>query len=237
MDLLAAMAQLLLLNELSFTSDVVPAPPGAAFTALTASTNLCALKVRLGSIQESGGPLAQHAILFTPGTIYPHLRHVELQFIEQGQPTPVSEQQLQLAVHLLPNSGTSQIVVVPNPVPTHSPATSAAAVSTDSVLTAKPVRIQPRRMRLDTYNTGAAAAAAVVGIAAQLTQLKQLRLEGWLNTCQLKELKQLTALTALEQLNIVIGYDWGEYISHHLQNTVRLSVRVTGHCKIVRLPT
>jgi hypothetical protein len=54
----------------------VPTPfPATAFTALTASTNMCSLQLSLDSKYFPTSP-----ILFAPGTEYPHLRHIYLQY-------------------------------------------------------------------------------------------------------------------------------------------------------------
>jgi hypothetical protein len=94
MDLFGAVAQLSVLTELLissleyFSSRSVHPPPAAAFTALTASTNLCSLQVGFVGWDPAPG------VLFRPGTVYPNLRLI---ILRNGGPlaVPVSKQQLQ----------------------------------------------------------------------------------------------------------------------------------------------
>jgi hypothetical protein len=79
-------------------AEAPPLPPPAAaaaaaadFTALTASTRLCALE--LGC--SDGRKCIQNLILFRPGSIYPHLHEIDLTYMHGFPTTPaLSEQQL-----------------------------------------------------------------------------------------------------------------------------------------------
>jgi hypothetical protein len=89
---LVAVSRLTLLTQLHVglhSADVQreqPPPPAAAFNGLTASTHLCSLDVDLS---DKEAPLFADTELFTPGTLHPHLRRVNLDGIAP------SEQQLQ----------------------------------------------------------------------------------------------------------------------------------------------
>jgi hypothetical protein len=89
-EVLLAVSKLTQLTELHYIQMMYPTvdpPPAAAFTALTASTNLCSL--RLWFFGE--GPLDW--VLFRPGLVYPRL-HSILTACCSSAP-PIGEQQLQ----------------------------------------------------------------------------------------------------------------------------------------------
>jgi hypothetical protein len=105
-----------------------PSPPAAAFTALTASSNLCSLKLGLRK-----GDAPQGYILFRPGTVYSQLRTIHLQHHWQSEAWPLTPQQLaqlcsccpalqDLAVVLQVGSDVAATALLP-----------AAAVSADTV--------------------------------------------------------------------------------------------------------
>jgi hypothetical protein len=109
-QLLLAVSQLPLLTEVSWggfsrftgAAQEVAYPSAAAFTALTASTNLCSLQLDADNIAK-GHFLP---VLFQPGLLYPCLRVIELlgycpsAYFRAGK--AVSEQQLQIMCSCCP---------------------------------------------------------------------------------------------------------------------------------------
>jgi hypothetical protein len=182
-QLFAAVAQLTLLTQLYFNgADELP-PPATAFTALTASTNLCSLQLRL-----EGPGAAREAVLFRPGVVYPQLRSVRLTFEQpfrdEYEPVLLSEQQLQQLCSCCPALENLDLSLHEETSPT-----ALLPLLQLSVLTYLGV------CEVDT------AAAAVVGVVTQLTGLKQLELGG-LEDLGDPAILQLTTLTRLERLSM-----------------------------------
>jgi hypothetical protein len=91
-ELQLAVSQLTQLTELSFRVGELtePLPTAAAWAALTASTNLCSLRLSVESSE-----LPRDCVLFRPGTVYPNLRLISLQYQSEGYQLHISEEQLQ----------------------------------------------------------------------------------------------------------------------------------------------
>jgi hypothetical protein len=136
-QLLAALAQLQHLTELTirdrgaWTAHL----PATAFTAITASTNLCVLKLGLPWGYDLRGKVTGEAcVMFKPGLVYPHLRVVDLEFKNCG-PTLLDELRLQHLCSCCP-ALESLMFAIFNDVCNHlsdSVLTSAAAVSLDTL--------------------------------------------------------------------------------------------------------
>jgi hypothetical protein len=186
------LSQLPLLTQLAYVGDhFSPGPPPAdAFTALTASSNLCSLQVGvtvpvLRGTVPCGSP-------FTLGAMYPHLRLIDLQYKESRSMFPnkyilsmaVSEQQLQQLCSSCPAVEALAFNLCSRPSPT----------------ALQPLLQLSALTRLGVYNVGSAT-ATVAGVAAQLTGLKQLVL-GDLQQLADPSLLQLTVLTALRGLTL-----------------------------------
>jgi hypothetical protein len=189
-EVLAEIAQLSALTELDYIAgyigeDDVP-PAAAAFTALTASTNLCSLE--LG--QHIG---IQACDLFMAGKVYPHLRRVNLTRGELGM--PLSEQQLQQLCCCCPALDSLTFRIFENP-------------SSTALL---PLQQLPALTHLALHRVGATA-AVVAGAVARLTGLKVLHVVDLSNLTD-PTLLQLTALTALEELHLDTSY--GDYYCCH----------------------
>jgi hypothetical protein len=96
-QLLEAMAQLTQLEELSMhdraNDGAIQKLPAAAFTAFTASTDLRVLQLGLPWGSHLAG-VVEDCVLFTPGSVYPHLRQIDLQY-EIGFSKLMNKQRLQ----------------------------------------------------------------------------------------------------------------------------------------------
>jgi hypothetical protein len=177
------MSQLTLLTQLSLNIHskdmVVPAlTPADAFTALTASTNLCSLQLRL----EAASNTPEHWVLFAPDTLYPHLRVINLAQLTDAQDVPIKEQQLQQLCSCCPAVQDLRF-----------------ALCTDASPTALQPLLQLSALtQLVVYRVGA---AGVLGVAAQLTGLKRLELRD-IPCVSDPAVLQLTALTGLRQLSL-----------------------------------
>jgi hypothetical protein len=173
-----AVSQLSLLTELCFRRNLSAdpeQPPAAAtaFTALSASTNLCVLQ--LGLFSNEAPP---DWVLFRPGVVNPHLRKIDLSSQLNPHAQPLHEQQLQQLCGCCP---ALHICAAPR-LHTSSPAAFAEAVSAYT----------PQGGVVD-------AAAVAASAAAQITGLKQLKL--WdLSQPTDPALLQLTALKGLSKL-------------------------------------
>jgi hypothetical protein len=138
--------------QVSSTCQLV-SPAAAAFTAFTASTNLCSLRLGL-----CGASIAQGEHLFRPGGVYPRLHVINLKCTQpQGNPAalPLSSQQLQRLCSCCPVLESLECSLYRQPYPT-------------ALL---PLLQQSGLTRLGVHSVGA---TAVLGVAAQLTGLKQL---------------------------------------------------------------
>jgi hypothetical protein len=186
--LLLAVSGLPHLTELTIRMDQLAAHSAsqAACTALTAGTNLCSLQLGIGEylyIADFAG-----FDLFTPGTVYPHMRLIDLCY-DRGQSVtrrpPVSEQQLQQLCSCCP-------------------AVESLAFSLSKGFTAAALSPLLQLSALTSLKVGdvSAATTAAVGVAVQLTGLKELTLAG-LSHLTDPTLLQLTALTALEELEFI----------------------------------
>jgi hypothetical protein len=174
---LGAVSQLSLLTSLhgqfSFQQAGVLPPPAAAFTALTASTNLCLLKLSMES-----APTPQGLVLFKQGTMYPNLRSVVMYLAH-----PLSEQQLQQLCACCPGVECLMLAACCNPSPTAwQPLTQLSALT-----------------RLVVHEVGEAA-AALADAAAKLTGLRQVQFWGVRQGTSSRALLPLTTLKALERL-------------------------------------
>lgn len=179
--LLQALTGLTLLTQLTyFLGYRLARTPGVdAFTALTASTNLHSLQLGV-----SGPGVALHEAPFRPGSLYPHLRLIDLQYLQSIFATPISEQQLCSSCPALEGADFN---LCDDPSPT-----ALLPLLQLSALT-----------HLGVDRVGAAA-ASVACVAAQLTALKELVLED-LQQLTDPSLVQLTALTALQGLTLSGG--------------------------------
>lgn len=165
-------------------------PPADAWTAVTASTNLCSLRVTVMPCDVPEG-----CVLFKPGAMYPHLRLIHLQYVEYldfgsvTYPMPVSGQQLQLLCNSCPTLHSLEAALE-----AHSPPGTADL----------PLLQLPGLTHLKTRGLGAAA-LAVVDVVTQLSGLKELAVSH-LEPHQFTNpaLLQLTSLTALEKLELQV---------------------------------
>jgi hypothetical protein len=193
-SLLIAVSGLPQLTELSIRIDILsvrPSRPSAACTALQVSTNLRSLQLGVAEFSGATGPRGFD--LFTPGTVYPHLRQIDLCY-DGGQPfitrAPVTKQQLQQLCSCC--SGVEDLGL----------AISQDLTSDQTHETFFHLLQLSALTSLKVSELGAATAAAV-GVVAQLTGLKQLILAGVPHLTDLV-LMQLTALTALQGLQLVL---------------------------------
>jgi hypothetical protein len=162
-----------------------PPPPVASFTALTASSKLCSLRLEFWDDHVPEG----FGVLFRPGALYPHMRLLEL------AGTLTSEQQLQQICSCCPMLDSVSIVL-----PRNASAATMQPLLQLSALTCLEVALYLLSQgKLDT--DAAAAAAAVVGVAAQLNGIKHLAL-GLIPHPIGPALLPLTALTALQKLQL-----------------------------------
>jgi hypothetical protein len=197
------------LTELCIKIDRFAVPPltTAACTALTVRTNLCSLQ--LGIIEFPGTTVPAGCDLFTPGTVYPHLRRINLCY-DGGQQLPftkmpVSKQQLQQLCSCCPS--------VENLAISPSQGFSAAAFSPLLQLS---------------YLAAAAALPIALGVAAQLTRLKQLTLSG---------VPQLTDPVLLEELNLAATAEGLVAPTLSWKNTVRDWQYATVWCATLAVVT
>jgi hypothetical protein len=153
--------------------------PVAAFTALTARTNLCSLQ--LGLLPKDV-PAAWE--LCAPGVEYPRLRSIDLAYGCGPNAVPLHARHLQQLCSCCPAVESLKLALCVPPQ-----LTAVQPLLQLSALTA-----------LQVCNVGTAA-AAVVDVAAQLTGLKQLNLEG-LDELAALSLLPLISLTALEELRL-----------------------------------
>jgi hypothetical protein len=196
--LLNAVSKLTLLTQLDMglSEAAREHPPAAAFTALTASTNLCSLRLsssvmtmRVSSVVWLQGVL-QDWVLLQPGWIYPHLRHIDLQ-CERLSGVVLSEQQLQVLCSCCPAVDSLAFVLE------HK--ASAAAFLPLLQLSAL-TYLELQQQSRDAVS-GTKAAAAAVGVAVQLTSLQHLVVWGRPGLTD-PLLLQLTALKALDKLGL-----------------------------------
>jgi hypothetical protein len=166
----------------------------AAFTALTASTSLHRLQLGMRCYYAPEG-----CLLFRPGTEYPHLREVSLEYTNIGvmyphprehiwtldAAAPMGEQQLQQMCSSCPQLEDLSFVLCGN----------LSHTALQSLLQLSGLT----RLAVCAVEPAYGAEAALVEVAAQLTGLKELRLKMHLEGLTLL---QLTALTALEQLHV-----------------------------------
>jgi hypothetical protein len=194
--LLTAVSKLLLLTELRFYPwhNSLGDPPAAAFTALTASTNLCSLQLSLPSDELRRSGIDSVPGLFTQGMAYTRLRLVSLYRDLPQDSLPASEEVLRQLCSCCP-----------------AVESLAFAVDTQTLAQALEPLLQLSALTcLELHKVGRAVGTAV-GVAAQLTGLKCLKLHGFTYEPQDASsdthswhavqpvLLQLTALTALEQ--------------------------------------
>jgi hypothetical protein len=191
--LLRVVSQLSLLTELtwhhpcisSVEEIVTPvAPPATAFSALTASTNLCSLNISFWPDHVVHG-----MVIFHPGRVYPHLRELSWRWDTTwvGERSPMTISHIQNLCDACP--ALESLTVVPSK--------SAAAFLALLQLSALTCLVINR--------VGAAAAVASLDITAQLTGLRKLALRGRRQANgPVVPLLQLTALTALEELEVTI---------------------------------
>jgi hypothetical protein len=185
-QLLLAVSKLPLLTELRLgmteqQGDQVLPP--TALTALVASTDLRALELRLPQRE-----VPEDWVMFSPSTVYPHLRSINLASMDYALLLLVNGQQLQHLCSCCPAVESLEIALRPG-----LPPASCLPLLQLSALT---------RLRMASSDgTAAAAGAAAVDVVAQLTRLKQLRLQR-IPRLPDPSLLQLTALTALEDLEL-----------------------------------
>jgi hypothetical protein len=196
-EVLADVAQLSQLTLMLFienrnTEDEEVPPEAAAFTALTASTNLCSLEV---SLQQD----TQACTLFTPGKVYPHLRRLDLECENWG--VPLSKQQLQQLCSCCPALESLAFILFEDPSPE-----ALLPLLQLSALTQLAVH------RVHT------AEATVVGVVAQLTGLKVLHVMQLYDHTDPTVL-QVTALTALEELRVGHLDDTFHYFQDQVSGT------------------
>jgi hypothetical protein len=215
-ELLPAVCGLTQLTELSFFTGRAwflhpkPEAPSTAdaFTALTASINLQTLKLGMGS---SNGPYG--CILFKPGTGYPHLTDINLQFAREYRGQPVVIRLDPVSIHTqLSNTAVSLSITQPVCITEQqlqqlqqlcSSCPAVKSLDTFLCLEASPTALLPLLQlsaltHLALFNIGPAA-EAVVGVVGQLTSLEDLVLY---DCQQVPALMPLTALTALEELEL-----------------------------------
>jgi hypothetical protein len=191
-ELLLAVSQLPLLTDVvwgsfdSFEGSQLAAyPSAAAFTALTASTNLCSLQLHSDAVMTGQFLPA----LFQPGPLYPQLRAIELDFDRQAG-MAITEQQLHLLCNCCP--AVESLVFVPGASLSCAPATAWDPLLQLSALTRLGVH----------YVRSYSGSAAAVSTVAQLTRLKELSMELRLDKHQQNVPLQLAALTALVKLDL-----------------------------------
>jgi hypothetical protein len=181
---LSAVAQLSMLTSLHVSMAPhygVPVPAAAAeaaaaFTTLTASTNLCDLRLSMSNAASHPDQL----VLFRHGPIYPNLRLISL-----SRARPLRTQQLQQLCSCCPAVEVLNIMAWRNPSPTAwQPLTQLSALT-----------------RLAFFGVGAPV-APVVDAAVQLAGLRDLWLFD-LPDVRHPELLKLTALTALKVIMLV----------------------------------
>lgn len=188
-ELLAAVSALTLLTALVFVEGYLERsslPPAEAFTALTASTNLCSLQLLMD---------LEGCVIFEQGCLHPDLRVVNLHAVEfgVGPVMPATVQQLESMCSSCP-SLCSLTFALPEPQGDLSPAAFVPLLQL-SVLTA-----------LEVHNVGAAT-AALVAVVAQLTGLKRLKLNG-LSQLTDPALEPLALLKGLEELFLKGPEQW-----------------------------
>jgi hypothetical protein len=189
-ELLLTVSQLTLLTRLRWRELCHRARPAvaspAAFTALTASSNLRSLELAWSLDDVPPSP-----VLFRAGVVYPHLHvlHLSVHFPPRDGPPDatktISEDQLQLLCSCCPALQELSFVLCPDPSPTAFEPLLQLSALTD----------------LWVHAVGAAAPAAI-GVAAQLTGLQNLYLGEQLRIRQ-PTMLQLTALTALTELELM----------------------------------
>jgi hypothetical protein len=188
-------------------------PPMAAFTALTASTNLRFLEL---SCWMECKEFRKGCVLFSPGITYPNLHVVDLlpepvsrHADRKGgfEALPISRHQLEQLCSSCP--GVQRL------------AFTLCKTSSDTAF--QPLLQLSALTNLRVQDAGGAAtAAALVGVAAQLTGLKRLALK-CLSQLTDPALLQLTALTRLEELTLATCWQQGQPDAHiTFQNKVRL---------------
>lgn len=186
----------------------------------------------MSGFEEPGEPLLlQDMALFRPGTVYPHLRLVDLQLEHYARVIPLSEQQLQLLCSCCPALRRLTLWSCPTP----SPPTALLPLGELSALT---------HLAIFKLRAAAPLLSAVVSSVATLTGLKQLRLMAALEDPMevfanpqpaiARSWVQLTALTALEALDISVQLR-GPRDQFHLKNQVRVLVSLCLPTHLVQL--
>jgi hypothetical protein len=185
-ELLLALSRLSQLTELRWeeADELYPLPPGGAFTAVTARTNLHSLQLLWHC-----NCYAQGCVFYKPGTVYPHLRWIGLKAALCSDDPANSEQQLQQLCSCCPAVERLAFRLWEDPSPTACLPLLQLSALTHLYVYVYGLRREAARL---------AATAAVVNAAAQLTGLKHLNVSG-LQQLQGPTLLRLTALTALEQ--------------------------------------
>jgi hypothetical protein len=197
--LLNAVSVLTLLTELTMSTWELgqgEPPAAAAFTALTASTNLCCLELDLDydssepefeseSEPESESDPPPGVDLFRSGAVYPHLHRIELGCGLNGN-MPLSKQQL--CQDAASHTDCQRFKLCPSPTPD----------------TLRPLLQLPAltKLQITGFGPSAAVVATTVHIVAQLTGLRRLWLAGLPDAADPNNL-QLTTLTALEHLTLL----------------------------------
>jgi hypothetical protein len=195
LDDLLALSKLTLLTKLQLTPEwyeqMGSLPPGAAFTALTASTHLCSLELGLRCWN-----VPQDCQLFKPGSLYPHLHTINLLCEDTEDSMALGQQQLQQLCSCCPAVESLSFSL-------HEPLlTAASPLYQLSALTRLKVNQEVAAAEAAAEAAAAAAVtASVVDVAVQLTGLKQLELWG-LPQLRLPALLQLSSLTGLQGLTL-----------------------------------
>jgi hypothetical protein len=195
-ELLLAVSQLTMLTELCWSQSsrhtgavMRPAPAAAAFTALTASSDLCSLTLHWlrHDVRDGHSP-----VLFQSGGVHPHLRVIDLYDGPGGaaDTTTISEQQLQLLCSSCPAVESLAFMLDPDASPTAwLPLLQLSALTN--------LRVGGPWVTLSDPDS------AAVDVAVQLTGLRELQVEGIPDITD-AALLQLTALTALTKLTLTL---------------------------------
>lgn len=166
----------------------------AAFTALTASTNLVSLQLHW---RPTCSNIATDCwVFFRPGSVHPHLHMIDIH-CEAVSAQLLNKEQLQVMCSCCPALDSLQLEVCLEDCPT-----ALEPLPQLSALTS--LDLDLGRLWLSTVD---AALARFVGVASQLTGLKHLVLPG-LPQQSKPALLQLTALTSLQKLALKCGMDW-----------------------------
>lgn len=214
---LAAVSKLTLLTELdiSINDRLSPVIPVASSAALTASTNLCVLR-----LSWTGGLYTSDSELFRPGTVHPQLHTTSLLQDDLGLVAgtmPLCHQQLQLLCTACPAVSSLHIALLQDPSPT-----ACQPLLQLSALT---------QLTLQAMCVDAAAGLQYVG---QLTKLKQLRVLV-VAAPRAPALLPLTSLPSLESLDLLTTERIELLNLLHLQVKARVSPP-SACCDSVEVP-